>query len=587
MTGGRPGHRSISARLPRVLVSTFLLAVLAWAAGCSPPRTTPPAAPSAVDGPWDLLLTGGRLVDGSGSAWRYADVAILGDRIVRVAPPGLLSGDRAREHLDISGLVVAPGFIDLNGHSDLVYLSDGSALSKIFQGVTTEIMGESSTPAPVNELILGSVDSSDTTAVRRARDWRRFDGWLREMEASGVAVNVGSFVGGSTVRAYAMGSAEGAPSPAQLDTMRAVTRRSMQEGAFGVATALIYPPGVYAGTDELVEISRVVAEYGGLYITHLRSESTHILAALDEAVEIGRRARVPVEIFHLKLAGVDYWDRTPEVLARIDEARGEGLDVSAGMYPYTAASTGLTACLPPWTQADGRLRENLADPRARERIRSEVLGPPGNWENWCRLATPRGSVISSVANPDHEGYVGLSLEELAERRGVDWVDAAMDLVLTDGSRVGMVYFAMSEENVRTKLTLPYMKFGTDAGARNPALAQGRPHPRAYGTYPRILGRYVRDEGVLTLEEAVRKSSWAVAQRIGIPDRGLVVEGFHADLVVFDPATIRETSTFDEPHQLAHGMHHVLVNGVPVIRNGQATDARPGRFLPGPGAGLDP
>ena len=526
-------------------------------------------------------------MDGSGNAWRFADVAVRGDRIARVAPPGILSPEDAREHVDVTGLVVAPGFIDLNGHSDLVYLSDGSALSKIFQGVTTEIMGESTTPAPVNDLIMGAVDASDTTAVRRAAEWTRFDAWLLEMEASGVAVNVGSFVGGTTVRAYAMGSSEGEPSEAELDTMRAVTRRAMEEGAFGVATALIYPPGAYAGTDELVEISRVVAEYGGVYITHLRSESTHILEALDEAVEIGRRAGVPVEIFHLKLAGVDYWDRTPQVLARIEAAREEGLDVSAGMYPYTAASTGLTACFPPWTQADGRLWENLADPLVRDRIREEVLGPPGDWENWCRLATPEGSVISSVAKPEHEVYLGLSLDEVARRMEVDWVSAAMDLVLADESRVGMVYFAMDEDNVRTKLALPYMKFGTDAGARNPHLAEGRPHPRAYGTYPRILGWYVRDEGVLSLEEAVRKSSWAVAQRIGIPDRGLVVEGFHADLVVFDADRIRELSTFDDPHQLAEGMHHVLVNGVPVIRDGEATEARPGRFVRGPGAQATP
>lgn len=562
-------------------LATALLISLSMLGCAGPPASTIPS-PSAEGPEWDLLLTGGRLVDGSGNPWRHADVAVQGDRIVRVAPPGVLAADHARDHVDVTGLVVAPGFIDLNGHSDLVYLSDGSALSKIFQGVTTEIMGESTTPAPVNELILGAVDPGDTIAVRRASEWTRFDGWLREMEASGVAVNVGSFVGGTTVRAFAMGSAEGEPGEAQLDTMRAVTRRAMEEGAFGVATALIYPPGAYAGTDELVEISQVVARYGGVYITHLRSESTHILEALDEAMEIGRRAAVPVEIFHLKLAGVDYWDWTPQVLARIEAAREEGLDVSAGMYPYTAASTGLTACFPPWTQADGRLRENLADPQVRERIREEVLGPPGHWENWCRLATPEGSVISSVANPEHEIYVGLSLDEVAHRMELHWVDAAMDLVLADGSRVGMVYFAMDEDNVRTKLTLPYMKFGTDAGARNPHLAEGRPHPRAYGTYPRILGRYVREEGVLSLEDAVRKSTWAVAQRIGIPDRGLVVEGFHADLVVFDPDRIRETSTFDDPHQLAEGMRHVLVNGVPVIRDGEATDARPGRFIRGPG-----
>jgi N-acyl-D-amino-acid deacylase len=540
-------------------------------------------SPEHWNGPFDFILEGGRLVDGSGNAWRYADVGVAGDRIVAVAPPGRLDRSRALEVLDVSGHVVAPGFIDLNGQSDNTYLNDGSALSKIFQGVTTEIMGESNTPAPLNRNVTGAVDPSDATAVRRAREWVRFDAWLEEMERGGVALNVGSFVGGTTVRRWAMGMSEGTPSAAQLDSMRAVTRRSMQEGAFGVATALIYPPGAYAGTDELVEISRVVAEEGGVYITHLRSESYHILEALDEAIEIGERSGVPVEIYHLKLAGVDNWGLTDEVVARIEEARARGLDVSAGMYPYTAASTGLTACFPPWVQADGNLYRNLADPGARDRIRAEMTGPPTRWENWCRLATPEGSRIASVSNPDHVRWVGRSLADVAEDRGVDWVDAAMDLVLNDRSRVGMIYFAMDEDNVRRKLTLPWMKFGTDGSGWNPRGAGGQPHPRAYGTYPRILGQYVREEGVLTLEDAVRKSSWAVADRIGIVDRGLVVEGFLADLVVFDPETIAERSTFERPHQLAVGMRHVFVNGEAVIRDGEATQARPGRFLRGPGA----
>jgi N-acyl-D-amino-acid deacylase len=547
-----------------------------------------PGADDGVDlphwkGPFDLLLVGGRLVDGSGNAWRYADIGIAGDRITAVAPPGRLDRARALEVVDVTGRVVAPGFIDLNGQSDGTFMTDGSALSKIFQGVTTEIMGESNTPAPVNANTLGSVNASDTTAVRRAREWVRFDAWLGEMERGGVAVNVGSFVGGTTVRRWALGMAERAPTPAEVDSMKAVTRRSMEEGAFGVASALIYAPGAFAGTDELVEISRVVAEYGGVYITHLRSESYYIMEALDEAIEIGERSGVPVEIYHLKLAGVDNWGLTDEVVARIEGARARGLDVSAGMYPYTAASTGLTACFPPWVQADGGLYRNLADPQAWVRIRAEMTGPATRWENWCRLATPEGSRIASVSNRDHVRFVGRTLSDVAEEFQTDWVDAAMDLVLRDRSRVGMIYFAMDEDNVRRKLALPWMKFGTDGAAWNPVGAGGQPHPRAYGTYPRILGQYVRDEGVITLEDAIRKSSWAVADRIGLADRGLVVEGFYADLVVFDPETIRERSTYERPHQLATGMDHVFVNGVAVIRDGQATEARPGRFVRGPGA----
>ena len=544
-------------------------------------------APPHWQGPFDLLLVGGRLVDGTGNAWRYADVGIAGDRITAVAPAGRLDRARALQVVDVTGLVVAPGFIDLNGQSDGAYLTDGSALSKIFQGVTTEIMGESNTPAPLNANTGAAANGSDTTAVRRAREWVRFDAWLEEMERGGVALNVGSFVGGTTVRRWALGMSERPPSPAEVDSMRAVTRRSMEEGAFGVATALIYAPGAFAETEELVEISRVVAEYGGIYITHLRSESYHILEALDEAIAIGERSGVPVEIYHLKLAGVDNWGLTDQVVARIEEARARGIDLSAGMYPYTAASTGLTACFPPWVQADGNLYRNLANPEARVRIRAQMTGPPTRWENWCRLATPEGSRIASVSNPDHVRFVGRTLAEVADELQTDWVEAAMDLVLHDRSRVGMIYFAMDEDNIRRKLTLPWMKFGTDGSGWNPSRGGGQPHPRAYGTYPRILGRYVREEGVLPLEDAVRKSSWAVADRIGLADRGLVVEGFYADLAIFDPEMIAERSTFERPHQLATGMVHVLVNGVPVIRDGEATEARPGRFVRGPGAILRP
>ena len=571
------------------IVVLFALAAALPGAGLAHAQITPldgsgasdRSTVSIGDGEWDLLFVGGRLVDGSGNPWSYSDVAIRDDRVVRVAPAGTLNRARAREVLDISGLVLAPGFIDLNGQSDNMYLEDGSALSKLFQGVTTEIMGESNTPAP---LAPGerATHASEAVAARRTREWQRFSGWLEEMEAGGVALNVGSFLGGTTVRRHAMGQSQRTPNPAELQQMRQVTEQAMKDGAFGVATALIYPPGAYAGIDELVEIAEVVQAHGGLYITHMRSESYFILDALEEAIEIGERSGVPVEIFHLKVAGRDNWEMTDEVLAVIADARRRGLDVSAGMYPYTAASTGLTACFPPWVQADGGLYRNLADPEVRSRIRAEMTGPPTRWENWCQLAGPEGSVIATVSNPDHVRWVGRSLAEVAEERGVDWIDVTMDLVLRDRSRVGMIYFAMDEDRVRQKLALPYMKFGTDGAGWNPNRAGGQPHPRAYGSYPRILGRYVRDEGIITLEDAVRKSSWAVAERLGLQDRGLVVEGFMADLVVFDPETIEERSTYEWPHQLAEGVHHLYVNGQAVISHGRATPARPGRFLRGPG-----
>ncbi len=539
--------------------------------------------PAPSGGGWDVLITGGRLVDGTGNPWRWADVAIAGDRIVRIGAPGALDPARAGRVIDASGRVVAPGFADLNGQSDEALLADGRAVSKLYMGVTTEIMGESNTPAPWKAYNDGPPDPNDTTAVRRAVEWDRFGGWLEEIETGGVAVNVASFIGGTTVRRYAMGFREGAPSPAELDTMRAVTARAMEDGALGVATALIYPPGAYAGTDELVEISEVVANYGGVYITHLRSESYGLMTALDEAVEIGRRASVPVEIYHLKAAGTENWDRLDDAIARIDAARAEGLDVQAAMYPYTAASTSLQACLPPWASADGLLRDNLSDPESRARIVADMTGPPDAYENWCRLSTPEGALIVGVSSANAD-LIGATLDELAERRGKPWAEAVIDLLIEEGN-AGMVYFAMSDDNVREKLRQPWIKIGSDAGARDPATATGMTHPRAYGTYPRILGLYVRDEGVIGLEDAVRKMTSAVMDRVGLEARGLVREGYFADIVVFDPETIDEVTTYTDPHQLSTGVSHVLVNGVPVMLDGELTDARPGRFLRGPGAAV--
>jgi len=555
------------------------LAVAAFAGACSAGGA--PQAVSPASGGWDLLVTGGRVVDGTGNPWRWADVAIEGDRIVRIAAPGMLDPRSADRVIDADGDVVAPGFVDLNGQSDEALLRDGRAVSKLYMGVTTEIMGESNTPAPWKAYNEGPPDPSDTTAVRRSVEWERFGGWLEEIEAGGVAVNVASFIGGTTVRRYAMGFREGRPSAAELDTMRAVTARAMEDGALGVATALIYPPGAYAGTDELVDISRVVADHGGVYISHIRSESYGLLEAIDEAIEIGRRASVPVELYHLKAAGTENWPLLDEAIARIDGARAEGIDVQAAIYPYTAASTSLQACLPPWASADGRLRENLRDPEARARIVADMTGPADAYENWCRLSGPEGAMIVGVSSANRD-LIGASLADLAERRGLPWADAVVDLLVEEGN-AGMVYFAMSDENVRKKLRQPWIKIGSDAGARDPATATGMTHPRTYGTYPRILGLYVREEGVIGLEEAVRKMTSAVTDRVGLEKRGLLREGYHADLVIFDPETIGEMTTYTDPHRLSEGIEHVFVNGVPVMLDGELTDARPGRFLRGPGA----
>jgi N-acyl-D-amino-acid deacylase len=546
------------------------------------------SAVDAVDEPFDVLIEGGRVVDGTGSAWFHGDVAIVDDRIVRVEPVGVLRGAEARERIDARGKVVAPGFIDIQSHSRAALLSgDGRVVSKVTQGITTEILGEGSTDAPVNDRILEWLEptpGSDREALLRSFVGRGgFDAWLRAMEERGPSVNVGSYVGATTIRVYGKGLEMGEPSPAELDSMRAAVRWAMEEGAFGLASALIYPPGNYASTEELIEISRVVGEHGGHYITHMRSEADRLLEATDEAIRIGREAGVPVEIYHLKAAGMRNHPLGGAVVAKIDQARDAGLDVQANMYPYVAGGTGLTACFPPWASEGGRLFQNLEDPATRERIRDEVLDPgPQDWENLCALATPENVLVLGLQRPEHQRFAGTRLSEIAAEMGRDWVEAAMDLLVAERQRIGTIYFLMSEENVRMKLQHPWMKFGTDAGGMDPDSVTTGAHPRAYGTYPRILGKYVREEGVLTLEEAIRKSTSAVATRLAIQDRGLLRPGMFADVVVFDPETIRDRATFEDPHRLSVGVEHVLVNGQAVVRDGVHTGARPGRIVRGPG-----
>jgi dihydroorotase/N-acyl-D-amino-acid deacylase len=402
------------------------------------------------------------------------------------------------------------------------------------------------------------------------------------MEARGPSINVGSFVGAGTIREFGMGEMMGAASGVALDSMRAAVARAMEDGAFGMASALIYPPNNFAGTDELIAEARAMAPYRGLYITHMRSEADRLLEAIDEAIRIGVEGGVPVEIFHLKAAGRRNWEKMALAIAKIDSARRAGVDIQANMYPYAAGGTGLTACLPPEFSADGRLFDNLRDTTMRRRIRQEVTRDSGEWENMCVLATPDGVLIARLTHPENQRWTGKRLSEIAAGMGKDYLDAAMDLILSENSRVETLYFLMSEENVRTQLALPWIKFGTDAGGPDPAAVRGMLHPRSYGTYPRILGRYVRDEGVLTLEDAVRKMTSAVATRLMIQDRGELREGRYADVVVFDPRSIIDRATFEQPLQLSTGVTHVWVNGVQVLRDGSHTGAKPGRIVRGPG-----
>jgi dihydroorotase/N-acyl-D-amino-acid deacylase len=556
------------------------LAAVAVAACSRQPATGAPTPTSE----FDVVLENGRVIDGTGSAWFLGDVAIKGDRIARIGAAGSLKRFAAKQRVDVSGLVVSPGFIDIQSGTNFTG-GDSRSVSKLTQGITTEILGEGGTPAPTNEKTAagGQFATGGPASTGAYPGTHGFRAWLDAMQARGTSPNVGSFVGASTVRVYAKGQAIGKPTAAELDTMRAVVRRAMEDGAFGIGSALIYPPGNYASTDELIEMAKAMSPYGGIYITHMRSEADQLLEAIDEALAIGTKGHVPVEIYHLKAAGTNNWSKGPRAIAKIDSARRAGLDVQANVYPYVAGGTGLSACTPPWASEDGKLIDNLQNTETRARIKAEMLNPHTEWENLCMLGSPQGVLVLGLNRPENRQYVGKRLNEIASMMNKPWEEAAMDLLISERQRIGTVYFLMSEDNVKLNLAQPWMKFGTDAGGVDPDSTRGLTHPRAYGTYTRIMGHYVRDEKVMPLEEAVRKATSAVATRLSIADRGVLREGFFADITVFDPATIADRSTFEQPHQLSVGVKHVFVNGSAVLRDGKHTGAKPGRALRGPGA----
>jgi dihydroorotase/N-acyl-D-amino-acid deacylase len=535
--------------------------------------------------PFDLIISGAKVVDGTGSPWFHADVAVRGDRIARIAPAGLLRAAEAQRRIEARGLVLAPGFIDIQGHSrEFLLDGDGTVIAKVSQGVTTEILGEGTTNAPANEKTSAQQPGSAMARgakVRFAGD-HGFDEWLRAMEKHGASINFGSFIGAGTLRQYVKGMAQGRLSSAEQQEMRRVVDLAMRDGAFGIASALIYPPDSYQSTEELIEAAKAMAPYGGVYITHMRSEADMILDALKEALEIGAKAGVPVEIYHLKAGGKRNWNRMDAVIERINAARAAGQDVQANMYPYTAGATGLTSCLPPWAAADGKLFANLADPAVREKIRAEALDENQTaWENLCHLSTYEGVLVLGLRRPENKAYAGKRLSEIAAAMQKHPIDAAIDLILGERQRVGTVYFMMSEENVRRQLQLPWIKIGTDAGGPNPA-TDTLVHPRSYGTYPRILGKYVREEKVLTLEDAIRKMTSAVATRLHLYDRGVIREGLYADLVLLNAETVIDKATFERPNQVSAGVEHVFVNGVEVWSRGRHTGGKPGRIVRGPG-----
>ncbi|NNL29930.1 MAG: D-aminoacylase, partial [Gemmatimonadetes bacterium] len=461
-------------------------AVAACSAGPSVPASGPVPTPTSP-GEYDVVIEGGRIVDGTGNGWYPGDVGIRGDRIVAVTRPGVLREAPAHTRIDAAGMVVAPGFIDIQSHSrsSFVGTGDGRVVSKVTMGVTTEIMGESTTNGPSSPAMLEAAG-----AQVGVTQFETFGDWMQAMEDHGASVNFGSFVGASTIRVFGMGMAMCTAGSPERRAMQQAVRQAMRDGAFGIGSALVYPPGNFAATDELISINAAAAPFGGVYITHMRSEADNFLEAIDEALEIGTEAGVPVEIYHLKAAGQRNWHKAALAVAKIDSARAAGVDVQANMYPYTAGGTGLDACFPPWASADGELFENLADPEMRTRIRREMEVQTEPWEAFCSLATPEGTMLLGLNLPEHQQYRGWWLADIAEAMGKDWIDTAMDIVLAERQRVSTMYFLMSEENVAMQLQQPWMKFGTDAGGMDPTTADGLAHPRAYGTFTRILGKYV-------------------------------------------------------------------------------------------------
>ncbi|HSA57181.1 MAG TPA: D-aminoacylase [Gemmatimonadaceae bacterium] len=538
--------------------------------------------------PYDLVITNAKIVDGTGNPWYYGDVGLRGDRIATIAPRGALAAAEATERIDAQGLVLAPGFIDIQSHSwNQLLFADGRVLGKISQGVTTEILGEATTPGPSNanidSLYMGG-DAEDEKMLARVpqfRGARGFGIWLDSMVAHGNAVNVGSYLGAATVRAYAMGQREGPADATALDTMRAIVTNAMRDGAFGVSSALIYPPGSYASTEELIQIAKAMAPLHGTYITHIRSEESGLLRAMDEAIRIGREGGVPVVIYHFKASGRVNWPLAAPAIAKLDSVRAAGQDVKATMYPYPASGNNLSSCIPDWVHADGRLLENLRNPELHARIRQEMADMRPGAAVYCQHNPPEAYQIAGFKRPEYRQHQGKRLDAIARAMGMDWRDAIIQLTIDEENTLGKISFAMSEENVARMMARPWVVIGSDAGGYDPDTTTALVHPRSYGTYPRVLGRYVRQDGVLTLEDAVRKMTWSTAQILGLHDRGQVREGMFADLVIFDPATIVDYATFEQPHQLSTGVRDVFVNGVAVWRNATYTGATPGRALRGP------
>ncbi|HKE25878.1 MAG TPA: D-aminoacylase [Bryobacteraceae bacterium] len=536
-------------------------------------------APFARSQPYDLLIQNGHIVDGTGSPWYAADVAI---RAGKVAAIGHLAGTETRRTIDARGMVVAPGFIDMLGQSELTILVNPHLPSKIFQGITTEITGEGSSIAPLNDAIL-KADHVGYEHYGVRPSWRTFREYFALLAKQGMGINLASYVGATQVRRMVLADEDRAPNAAELERMRALVRQAMQEGAIGVSTSLQYAPAPYAKTEELIALASEASKFGGIYASHIRDEGNGIIGALDEAFRIGREAHIPVEIWHLKAAGKSNWGRMPEIVSHIEQARKAGLDVAANTYAYTAWFNTFSAVIPPWAHdgGDSKLIGRLKDPAARARIRKEMESTAGDWNNeWQEVPGPESILVCAVQNPKLLPLQGKSIAEIAKLWNKDPINTVFDLLIEDEAFTEVAMSAMSEPDVTLALEQPWVSICNDSQGTAPdgLLGKEHPHPRAYGTFPRILRKYVREEHKLTLADAIRKFSALPAARMRLPDRGVLKTGMWADVVIFDPATIRDLATFEQPNQLSEGMRFVLVNGVPVIDEGKMTNALPGKVL---------
>jgi dihydroorotase/N-acyl-D-amino-acid deacylase len=544
---------------------------------------TPHLLPAQSAAPaFDLVITNGHIVDGTGSPWYCGD---LGIRDGRIAAIGNLVGSPRKRTIDAGSKVVAPGFIDMLGQSELTILVDPRLPSKIYQGITTEITGEGGTVAPLNDSII-QTDRSSYEHYKITPDWRTFRQYFARLEKQGMGINLASYVGATQVRRMVLGDDDKQPTPAQLEQMKALVREAMQDGTVGVSASLEYAPAPYAKTDELVALATEAGKFGGVYSTHMRNESDSVLDAIDEALRIGREAHVPVEIWHIKVAGKNNWGRMPEVVAKINAARNAGADVTADTYAYTAWFNDFSAFVPPWAHDGGtaKLVERLKDPATRQRIRKDMLTSSKAWDNeWQEIPGPDAIMIGVVQNPKLLPLQGKRLSEIAKLWHKDPMDALFDFLIKD-PYAGVAVFGMSQPDVTLALQQPWVAVDNDSSGTSPEgiLGQEHPHPRAYGTFPRILRKYVREDMALTLDDAIRKFSALPAQRLRLADRGLIKAGMWADVVIFDPATVRDLATFENPNQLSEGMEYVLVNGVPVIDQGKMTGALPGKVVRGPG-----